>query len=222
MITPLFANRWLIALPPIWLVGMGALSASLVLIALWGLLRLIAPRAAAEAKASLHDGFLGPLAWLLLAASGTAIALTPLVPARGIGQSLSRLLTISSSSTVVTIAPGSEQEKIDLPLRPQELETITFETDQPITIRTQKPIEGFALLKVPDIDLDGQKPWSWEKSEGKENPFLGKSAQLEVTNLSDGEKATPAHLAISWKLVPEFPEVVILPISAAIPVVSPS
>ena len=47
MITPLFANRWLIALPPIWLVGMGALSASLVLVALWGLLRLIAPRAAA-------------------------------------------------------------------------------------------------------------------------------------------------------------------------------
>ena len=50
MITPLFANRWLIALPPIWLVGMGALSASLILVALWGLLRLIAPRAAAEAK----------------------------------------------------------------------------------------------------------------------------------------------------------------------------
>ena len=36
MITPLFANRWLIALPPIWLVGMGALLASLVLVVLWG------------------------------------------------------------------------------------------------------------------------------------------------------------------------------------------
>ena len=176
MIIPLFANRWLIALPPIWLVGMGALSASLVLVALWGVLRIIAPRAAAEAKASLHDGFLGPLAWLLLAASGTAIALTPLVPVRGIGQSLSRLLTVSSSSTAVTIAAGSEQEKIVLPLRPQELETISFSTDQPVTIRTQKPIEGFALLKVPDIDLDQEKPWLWEKSEGKENPFLGKTA----------------------------------------------
>ncbi len=216
MITPLFANRWLIARPPIWLVGMGALSASLVLVVLWGLLRLIAPRAAAEAKASLHDGFLGPLTWLLLAASGTAIALTPLVPVRGIGQSLSRLLTVSNSSTVVTIAPGSEQEKIDLPLRPQELENISFATDQPITIRTQKPIEGFALLKVPDIDLDGEESWSWEKSSGKENPFLGKNAQLEVTDSNDGEKATPAHLTINWKLVPEFPEVIILPISAAV------
>ena len=216
MIIPLFANRWLIALPPIWLVGMGALSASLVLVALWGVLRIIAPRAAAEAKASLHDGFLGPLAWLLLAASGTAIALTPLVPVRGIGQSLSRLLTVSSSSTAVTIAAGSEQEKIVLPLRPQELETISFSTDQPVTIRTQKPIEGFAALKVPDIDLDQEKPWLWEKSEGKENPFLGKTAELEVTNLNTGEKASPARLTINWKLVPEFPDVVILPISAAV------
>ena len=112
MITPLFANRWLIALPPIWLVGMGALLASLVLVVLWCILRLIAPRAAAEAKASLHDGFLGPLAWLLLAASGMAIALTPLIPVRGINQSLSRLLIVGNSSTVVTIAPGSEEERI--------------------------------------------------------------------------------------------------------------
>jgi len=215
MITPLFANRWLISLPPIWLVGMGALVASLVLVALWGLLRMIAPRAAAEAKASLHDGFLGPLAWLLLAASGTAIALTPLVPVRSIGQSLSRLLTVNTSSTVVTIEPESERETIELPLRPQELETITFDTDQPITIRTQKPIEGFALLKVPNIDLDQESPWSWEKSAGKPNPFLGKKAQIEATNLNSKKNAQAAHLTINWRLVPEFPEVAILPITTA-------
>ena len=116
----------------------------------------------------------------------------------------------------MTIAAGSEQEKIVLPLRPQELESISFSTDQPVTIRTQKPIEGFALLKVPDIDLDQEKPWLWEKSEGKENPFLGKTAELEVTNLNTGEKASPARLTINWKLVPEFPDVVILPISAAV------
>ena len=113
-------------------------------------------------------------------------------------------------------AAGSEQEKIVLPLRPQELESISFSTDQPVTIRTQKPIEGFALLKVPDIDLDQEKPWLWEKSEGKENPFLGKTAELEVTNLNTGEKASAARLTINWKLVPEFPDVVILPISAAV------
>jgi hypothetical protein len=88
----------------------------------------------------------------------------------------------------VTIEPESEREIIELPLRPQELETITFGTDQPITIRTQKPIEGFALLKVPNIDLDQQSPWSWEKSAGKPNPFLGKKAQVEATNPNSKKK----------------------------------
>jgi ABC-type transport system involved in multi-copper enzyme maturation permease subunit len=115
----------------------------------------------------------------------------------------------------VTIEPGSEREKIDLPIRPQELENISFSTDQPIMIRTQKPIEGFALLKVPNIDLDQQSQWSWVKSAGKPNPFLGKSAQIEATNLNDKKDAAAASLTINWKLVPEFPEVAILPITTA-------
>ena len=63
---PLFANRWLIALPPIWLVGMGALVAIAGILLAWALLAAVRPRAAAEAKLSLGDGFAGPLAWLLL------------------------------------------------------------------------------------------------------------------------------------------------------------
>jgi ABC-type transport system involved in multi-copper enzyme maturation permease subunit len=82
-------------------------------------------------------------------------------------------------------------------------------------IRTQKPIEGFALLKVPDIDLDQQSQWLWEKSAGKPNPFLGKNAQIEATNLDDKKGAAAASLTINWRLVPEFPEVAILPITTA-------
>jgi ABC-type transport system involved in multi-copper enzyme maturation permease subunit len=115
----------------------------------------------------------------------------------------------------VTIEPESDREIIELPLRPQELKTITFGTDQPITIRTQKPIEGFALLKVPTIELDQQSPWSWEKSAGKPNPFLGKKAQVEATNPNSKKNAKAAQLTINWRLVPEFPEVAILPITTA-------
>ena len=120
MITPLFANRWFIALPPIWLVGAGALVATVILLAFWGLLRLVAPRAAAEAQASLRDGFLGPLAWLMLAASAISVALTPLVPVASIGQSLGRMLSANESTETITVAPQTVREKIDLPLRPQE------------------------------------------------------------------------------------------------------
>ena len=78
----------------------------------------------------------------------------------------------------MTIAHGSVQEKIDLPIRPQELENISFATDQPITIRTQNRLRASALLKVPDIDLDGEESWSWEKSRQRES-FLGKRHNLK-------------------------------------------
>jgi len=217
MITPLFANRWFIALPPIWLVGMGALSATVILLALWGLLRLVAPRAAAEAQASLRDGFLGPLAWLMLAASAVAVALTPLVPVQSIGRSLGRMLAPNESAETLTIAPDAIRERIDLPVRPQELATIAFQSDRPIVIRTQKPIEGFALLKVPDIEMEPNTEWRWTKTDGKANPFLGNKSQIEVTNEAgdDAAAAGPATLSVSWRLVPEFPEAAILPLTAA-------
>ena len=217
MITPLFANRWFIALPPIWLVGMGALSATVILLALCGLLRLVAPRAAAEAQASLRDGFLGPLAWLMLAASAVAVALTPLVPVQSIGRSLGRMLAPNESAETLTIGPGTVLEKIDLPVRPQELATISFQSDRPIVIRTQKPIEGFALLKVPDIALESNTEWRWTKTDGKANPFLGNKSQIEVTNDAGDSAAAagPATLSVSWRLVPEFPEAAILPLTAA-------
>ncbi len=211
MIPPLFANRWFIALPPIWLVGMGGLLATLLLLGFWGLLRLVAPRAADEAKASLRDGFLGPLAWLLLAASAVAVALTPLVPLQSIGLSLSRLLAAGASAETITVAPGTVQEKVGLPLRPQELATISFESDRPIVVRTQKPIEGFALLKVPDIGLEPGEAWRWQKTDGRANPFLGNKAQIEVTSDEDAEG--PATLAVRWRLEPEFPEAAILPLT---------
>ena len=73
---PCLANRWFVALPPIWLVGAGALATLVAAAACWGLIALVRPRAAAELKASLRDGFLGPLAWLLLTAAAACVALS--------------------------------------------------------------------------------------------------------------------------------------------------
>jgi len=50
--TPLFANRWSIALPSIWLLGTGALIALAVILLVWAVLRVVQPRAAAEARAA--------------------------------------------------------------------------------------------------------------------------------------------------------------------------
>ena len=208
--TPLLANRWLIALPPIWLLGMGAIVAIAVILLAWGALLLLSPRAAAEAKLSLRDGFAGPMAWLLLTLSALAVALTPLVPLDAIGRSLARLLAAQGAQQSIDIAPRAVLQEIPIDLRPQELESFELESDAPLTVRTQQPIEGFALVKVPDVELSAATPWQWKRSEGRMNPFLGQRAKLEATNSSDKS----VRLTIRSRLVPEFSQTAILPWTA--------
>ncbi len=208
----LFANRALIALPPIWLFCAGFLIAAVAAVVVWGLLKLLAPRAADELRASLSEGFLGPMAWLLMGLSALAVALTPLVPIEQIGRSLVRLVTAGEETTTLSIPPNSEFKTYELDLRPQELASLKMESDRSLLVRTQQPIAGFALLKVPDVDLLAGAPWEWIRSKGDTNPFLGVRAKLEVTNSS----SEPAALTIRSTLVPEYPEVAILPWTAVV------
>ncbi|MFM7245073.1 MAG: hypothetical protein ACKO40_12995, partial [Planctomycetaceae bacterium] len=115
------ANRWMIALPPIWLVGAGAAAALVTVLAAYGVLRAIAPRLAAEARVSLGDGFLGPLAWLLLVASALAVAITPLVPLDQIARSLGRMASTDDFRTTVSVPAGASLQEVTLGFRPQEL-----------------------------------------------------------------------------------------------------
>jgi ABC-type transport system involved in multi-copper enzyme maturation permease subunit len=203
----LFANRWLIAVPPIWLLGTAALVTLAVAVPAWAALALVRPRAAEEARASLNDGFLGPFAWLLLTLSALAIAFTPLVPLAQIGRSLARSFSADRGGTSVVVAPGAELQEIPLDLRPQEMASLALDSDAPLVVRTQQPIEGFALVKAPDVDLDAGTPWKWNRVEGATNPFLGQRARLQATNAAD----KPVTLNASWRMVPEFPQAMILP-----------
>jgi len=205
--TPLFANRWSVALPPIWLVATGALVATLVILAAWGLLQLVRPRLAAEARTSLGDGFAGPMAWLLLALSAVAVALTPLVPVASIARSLARYATMNAIERTVSIPANATLAPVPIDIRPQELAIFEIEAPAQLLVRTQQPIEGFALSKVPEIDLQPNKAWRWERGAAETTPFVGARAQLEVTNA--GTAAVP--LTIRTGLVPEFPEAAILP-----------
>jgi len=205
---PLLANRWAVAVPPIWLVGIGALLAALTVVAAWGVLKLIAPRMADEAQSSLRDGFLGPLVWLVFSLAAIGIALTPAVNVEQIGRSLTRLLfSTTTSNTSFVAGPKVKLEKFLLEIRPQEIEELTLEASGPLTVRTAQPIEGFALVKLPDLDLSPNIPWKWSKAKGDTSPFIGTRAELELTNESD----TPITLLVKSRVTPEYPQTAILP-----------
>jgi len=217
---PLFANRWFVALPPIWLVGAGALATLVAAAACWGLLAVVRPRAAAELKASLRDGFLGPLAWLLVTAAATCVALslvnlvtpTPAVPIGGVLRSLTRMVSADEAERRVSVPPGGTVLEVPLDLRPQELASLELESDAPLVVRTQQPLAGFALQKSTDLDIDAGEPWRWRRADGATNPFLGQRARLEAVNSG----TAPATLTVRWRLAPEFPQAAILPWTFAV------
>jgi ABC-type transport system involved in multi-copper enzyme maturation permease subunit len=201
------ANRWMIALPPIWLVGAGAALALVATLLAYAVLRQVAPRLAAEARVSLGDGFLGPLAWLLLVASALALALTPLVPLDQITRSLGRMASTSDFRTVVTVPGGATLQEVMLGFRPQELASMWMESDGPLLIRTQQAVEGFALAKDANVPLEAGRRWSWGKAEGATNPFLGLRAAMGATN----EGTAPVTLSVGWRLAAENPQSAVLP-----------
>jgi ABC-type transport system involved in multi-copper enzyme maturation permease subunit len=203
---PLLANRWLATLPPIWMLGAAAAATILAALAVYALVAAVRPAAAAELRASLRDGFLGPLAWLLFVAAAVAAAFTPLVPVDQIGQSLVRSFSGRESARDVTVPAGAGPLEIPLGIRPQELESLELSSDRPLTVRTQQPIVGFAIDKVADVELEPGVPWRWRRAEGATNPFLGQQALLEAR-----DAAEPARLSIRWRLVPEHPQAAVLP-----------
>jgi ABC-type transport system involved in multi-copper enzyme maturation permease subunit len=207
--TPLLANRWSTAFPPIWLLGTGAFIALAVILLAWALLRAVQPRLAAEARSSLGDGFAGPMAWLLLTLSAVGLAFTPLVPLDQIGRSLARMTSADSFDQRISVPAGTTLQETELDLRPQEIESLDFDSTGPLVVQTQRPIEGFALAKQADIELPGGRPWNWTRGDetNKPNPFLGQKARVALTNPG----SAPVDLTVRARLVPEYPQSAILP-----------
>jgi hypothetical protein len=195
---PLLANRLLIPLPPIWLLGVAAAATLACALAGYGLLRLVLPRSAAEARASLRDGFLGPLSWLLAAFAALAAAITPALwstnpsPLEQIGRSLVRLVADDGSGAIVPINPRSVFRLSFPRLRPQEIRSLELTSTKPLVVRAPQPSDG--LARTPDLDIAADRPWSWQRTDGAPNPLLGQRPQLEVSNLG----TEPAELRILW------------------------
>ncbi|MFM7249653.1 MAG: hypothetical protein ACKO5R_07140 [Planctomycetaceae bacterium] len=213
---PLLAADFTIALPPLWLLGAGALVALAGIFLVWGVLRVVQPRWAAEAASSVRDGFVGPLGWLLVTMAAFAVAFTPLVPLAlsQIGRSLSRMATTRAFEERLAVPAGGEVREYELELRPQEIDRLELRSNAPVTVRTQQPIEGFKLDKLPELRLLPTESWEWTRGDdtNRPNPFLGQRARLEVSNPG----TEPAELVVSAKLVPEYPEAAILPWTAVV------
>ncbi len=138
-------------LTPIWLFGLGCLAGLVLLLLLYGLARLVAPRVAEIAAGTWREGFVFPV--LCLAGGLGAFALVSLLlslagvgylPLADIGRSLSRLPMSNHFSTTITVPalPIDQRDKpqeFPLPYRSQEMRGVEITSDQDLKIYLRNP-----------------------------------------------------------------------------------
>lgn len=153
---PVWVSSWL---TPVWLLGIGALCALLLLGLLWGLLYLVRALAAAEVPTVVSEGVLLPITWFVVAAAGFGLIGTLLVRQPGeILQSLPRLpFAEQRGQTTVIPTAGADASSgalhpVAMGFRGDELLTLRLESDQPLSVAdaaTKEQMRGEPLQIGP-------------------------------------------------------------------------
>ncbi|HZZ27637.1 MAG TPA: ABC transporter permease [Pirellulales bacterium] len=215
-------------LTPIWLIGAGCIGGLLVLAALYGLAKLVAPTVADVAQGTLRESFVLP--FLCLAGGFAAFALLSVVlslagvgylPWDDITRSLERLPLSNSFQTQFTV-PVAKADQADKPqefpldCRPQEIRSIEIHSDQDLEFYPRDPGMMYVGMIPKKITLNKNETWSWPSKSSDENrdainPFAGRRATLYV--LSPTER--PAQIAVSGTTREEYPQVAVVPYTAA-------
>ena len=222
----LASATWLV---PIWLVGLGCLAGLIVLAVLYGLAKLVLPRMAQIAEGTLRDGFVMPVVGLAAGFAGFAL-LSLLLSVAGVGylpladltRSLVNLPTSNAFHESFSVPPVAKEERgakpQEFPLfeyRPQEIRSVEITSDQDLEFYLRDPA-SFMVGAIPEkITLSRNEPWSWPSKEAgtksQSNPFAGRKATLYVLNPADA----PAKLEVSGVIREEFPQVAVVPYTAA-------
>jgi len=212
----LLAAQSTVWLVPLWLLSVGAALGLLVLLIIYGAVRLVSRQRGQWLASTATEGVLQPIlatAVLLsaLAVIGTVstIATNPSMW-HGIWNSATRVMAVGSYEVNATIPKETLDQPIAVSFRGSELKSIEIVTDQDIYISAEP--EAVAKNKAMSVEAnDADNPETWRKGRGKQHSFGTHVDTIYVTN----ERAVPAKVSIHWVTGVEYPEVIIVPETAA-------
>ncbi|HEY2759854.1 MAG TPA: hypothetical protein VGI75_03905 [Pirellulales bacterium] len=216
-------------LTPVWLIGAGCVVGLLVLAVLYGLAKLVAPSLAVVAAGTLRESFVLP--FLSLASGFGAFALlSVLLSLGGVGylpwddmtRSLARLPKSNSFRTEITVPAAPQTGRSDKPqefaleFRPQEIHSIEVHSDRDLEFYLRDPGSYFVGAIPKKVNLNADESWTWpESAEAGQrrtmNPFAGRRATLYVLNPA----GQSAHLVVTGVTREEYPQVAVVPYTAA-------
>lgn len=193
-------------LTPIWILSVGVTIGVAVLLLIYGLLWLIAPKGAKAIPRLIQESVLQPISYLVGALVLFFLVGIPMMPIGSVVESLQRLPSIGADVQTVTIPAQTEDFEVALNFRADELQRYTFTSDQDLIIGVDK---GQAYA-APMILVEGNEPYEWSIGSKTPRHFNDIVTTLFVTNESDVDTS----LTIDMLTDVAMPEVHQIPLMA--------
>jgi ABC-type transport system involved in multi-copper enzyme maturation permease subunit len=189
---------------PIWLLSIGATFGLLILLAVYGVSWLVAPKFARDVPSILKEGVLQYVFYLLLLLAAFTAVFAFRVPYQRLIASVGRISEVGPRTLTYEIPAGAVAKEIPIEFRATELQSLKLESDRDLLVLREK--EDIAPL----FQVRGGEPTTWVKSASGNNPFHDVVHHLYVANEGDA----PAELTIHMVTNVEVPQVYAIPITA--------
>jgi ABC-type transport system involved in multi-copper enzyme maturation permease subunit len=220
-------------LTPFWLLAAGAFLGMLVLVAAYGVLRLLTigtPLVAGPATArttgwrrlprkmvlavhsSLREGFLFPVLVLGTILSVVAVAVAFIVPFESLTRSVMRIAAATSvDERTIDVPADAKDLEVDLGVVPAEVSEFEITADRNMYFSVELPGAQVSFNETR-IALLPNETFGWDKASNQKYLFYGDTTRLFLTNNS----ALPATAKIFLRTQPEHPEATTIPWTAGL------
>jgi ABC-type transport system involved in multi-copper enzyme maturation permease subunit len=194
-------------LTPVWILSVGVTIGVAILLVLYGLVWLIARKAADSIARILRESVLLPISYMAAVFVGFCLLGAPAMPTKLLVDSLRRLPAVGPQERSITIPAGQEDLDVPIEFRADELQRYAFKSNQDLVINTEQK----QAYSTPLVLVEGDEPYVWTPGSNRPRLFDGVITNLYVTNQGDA----PAELQINVLTDVEMPEVHQIPITAA-------
>jgi ABC-type transport system involved in multi-copper enzyme maturation permease subunit len=193
-------------LTPVWVLSAGITAGMAILTIACALLWLVSRRTAQSVIRLVRESILLWISYVAIVFVAFFLLALPVMPAKSIWHSLSRLPDVGPHETSIKIPPRTDDKEVSLAFESDELQRYKFGSEQDLVIGTEK---GKAYSS-PMIRVEGGDDYVWTPSAKRQRLFNGPVSKIYVTNKSDVETT----LKIETDTDVPLPQVRKIPIAA--------
>jgi len=193
-------------LTPLWILALGVTIGAAVLVLAWCLCWLVNRRAARDVYASVSEGMLRQISYVLVALAALVALASPTMPVKQTIESIRRLPYAQTSGVGIEVPAQGQDIPVNLAFRADELQQYSIESDHDVAVNVE-PEKGFVS---PLLVVRAGEPYNWTPGGSASRAFNGDVGKLYLTSQSNA----PSNVVLRFDTDVPMPQVRALAIAA--------